>query len=178
MGGADAEQAGRGEVRRRRFFARAIGFLAAPWAVVLGGSLAASLIGPVYRKPKPSFFKVEGFDKAPEGQPVKLHCPLTRMDAYLRQDVLEDVWVIKHSPTLATVFSPVCTHLGCRYDFEPGAKRFVCACHNSVFSVTGERLSGPAPRPLDTLPYKIEGGVLWVEWESFEPGVPLKVRIG
>ena len=35
--------------------------------------------------------------------------------------------------------------------------------------------AGPAPRPLDTLPEKVENGELWVEWERFKLGIHEKV---
>jgi Rieske Fe-S protein len=38
-------------------------------------------------------------------------------------------------------------------------------------------ISGPAPRPLDTLSHKIENGKLYVEWERFRVGVSGKVRV-
>ena len=87
-------------------------------------------------------------------------------------------WVIKQSEAEVTVFSPICTHLGCHYDWYSQAKKFICPCHGSVFSMEGKVLGGPAPRALDTLPYKIENGDLYIQWELFRVGIPQKVRIG
>jgi quinol-cytochrome oxidoreductase complex cytochrome b subunit len=39
----------------------------------------------------------------------------------------------------------------------------------------GNVLGGPSPRPLDTLPGKIEDGILYVQWEQFRVGAPEKV---
>jgi Rieske Fe-S protein len=36
-------------------------------------------------------------------------------------------------------------------------------------------LGGPPPRPLDTLPVKVEDGVLYAEYQDFRLGVPDKV---
>ena len=33
------------------------------------------------------------------------------------------------------------------------------------------------PRPLDTLPTKIEKGELFVEWETFKVGIPEKILV-
>ena len=41
--------------------------------------------------------------------------------------------------------------------------RFECPCHASVFDITGQVLSPPAPRPLDLLPVRLENGLVKVE---------------
>ncbi len=38
-------------------------------------------------------------------------------------------------------------------------------------------LSGPAPRPLDTLPVKIEGGRLLVTYKEFKAGTAAKTEL-
>jgi menaquinol-cytochrome c reductase iron-sulfur subunit len=163
---------------RREFLKRATVIVAAPIAVALGWPLVESLAGGIVRRTRPVFSRVPGFASAPLGQPIKLQLPRSRMDLFLRENVVDDVWVVKHSPARATVFSPICPHLGCRFEWVPGLRQFVCPCHNSVFSAEGAVLSGPAPRSLDALPFRIEDGVLWVEWERFEPGVPERILIG
>ena len=67
--------------------------------------------------------------------------------------------------------------MGCRYNWHPELKKFICPCHDSVFSITGKVEGGPSPRSLDTLPHKIENGALYVQWEQFETGLAKKVRI-
>ena len=113
----------------------------------------------------------------PQGQPVSPLFEMRRETGYLHGTIVHDVWVVKHSAEEATVFSPICPHLGCRYDWEPNSGRFICPCHGSVFALDGKVLGGPAPRPLDTLPLKIENGELYVEWERFEPGTPKKIPV-
>ncbi|NIS26689.1 Rieske 2Fe-2S domain-containing protein [candidate division KSB1 bacterium] len=50
--------------------------------------------------------------------------------------------------------STTCTHLGCKVYWEPNNDRFFCPCHNAVFDVNGNVVSGPPPRPLDK--YEVE----------------------
>jgi len=165
------------ELGRRKFLARASGILAASLAVVIGTPLVASLVGTIYRRSKLLFSKTPGFPSAPEGQPTKLRFTELTTDAYLQTETSEEVWVIKHAPAEATVFSSICPHLGCGYNWHAGLEKFICPCHNSVFSIAGKVESGPSPRPLDTLSHKIEDGELSVQWERFETGIPQKIRI-
>jgi cytochrome b6-f complex iron-sulfur subunit len=44
--------------------------------------------------------------------------------------------------------SSVCTHLGCVTQWKPEANMIACPCHGSKFSPEGNKLAGPAPRPL------------------------------
>ena len=123
---------------RRKPLVCACGIVAAPLAVAVGYPLAASLVGTIYRQSKLQFSKAPGFDSAPEGQPIKLNFTDVETDAYLCTETSQEVWVIKHSPTEATVFSPVCPHMGCRYNWQAESKQFLCPCHGSVFSPAGK----------------------------------------
>jgi cytochrome b6-f complex iron-sulfur subunit len=58
--------------------------------------------------------------------------------------------------------SRTCTHLGCSVPWDAAKKQFVCPCHGSTYSMTGEVLSAPAPRPLDIYPVRIENGIVKV----------------
>ncbi len=42
-----------------------------------------------------------------------------------------------------------CTHLGCAVPYDPATEQFVCPCHGSAFTMDGDVLNPPAPRPLD-----------------------------
>ena len=68
-----------------------------------------------------------------------------------------------------------CTHLGCTVPWSEESKSFPCPCHASVFDMTGDVKSPPAPRPLDLLAITIDGGVVRVDTrkrvqrQKFEP---------
>jgi menaquinol-cytochrome c reductase iron-sulfur subunit len=87
------------------------------------------------------------------------------------------VWAVKHPDGAVTVFSPLCTHLGCGYHWDTTDRRFKCPCHGSVYAVTGEVLAGPAPRALDRLPTKIEEGRLLVMYKEFKSGLSNAVEL-
>ena len=56
-----------------------------------------------------------------------------------------------------------CTHLGCNVPWDQVQGKFVCPCHNSQFTVDGEVLNPPAPRPLDLFAITIEDGMIKVD---------------
>ncbi len=162
---------------RRGFLKLFTGVLGSLVAVVVAVPLVGTLVGTIYRMKKPPWARVGDIESLPVEQPVKVSWMAEKADEFVRERVERDVWAIKHSPTEVTVFSPICPHLGCRYNWHPEKREFICPCHGSVYSITGKVLGGPAPRPLDTLPWKLENGQLYVEWERFEVGIPEKIRI-
>lgn len=47
--------------------------------------------------------------------------------------------------------SAICTHLGCMTAWKPELNMIACPCHGSRFSREGQKLAGPAPKPLPWL---------------------------
>jgi len=52
--------------------------------------------------------------------------------------------------------SRVCTHLGCLVSYHRAEQKIICPCHAAAFSLEGKVLSGPAPKPLERIPLKVE----------------------
>jgi menaquinol-cytochrome c reductase iron-sulfur subunit len=46
-----------------------------------------------------------------------------------------------------------------------------------VFDLNGAVLGGPAPRPLDRLPVKIDNGRLYVIYKEFKAGLPKSMEL-
>ena len=164
-------------IPRRGFLRLATGIMSAIIGLLLGIPFVVALVAPTYRRSPSPYARVGEVGPLPREQPVSLRFQIQGTDAFLRQTVTQEVWVVKHSDSDLTLFSPICTHLGCHYDWVASAGEFVCPCHNSYFSITGQVLAGPAPRPLDTLPSRIENGILYVKWERFQAGVPEKTLV-
>jgi menaquinol-cytochrome c reductase iron-sulfur subunit len=162
---------------RRDFLRRGIAVLGGVAALILAIPFVGSLVGPAFRRKPPQWSRATPVAALPIGTPLSVSFTEQSTEGYLRQTVVRNVWAVRRSATDVTVFSPICTHLGCRFDWQPEAGRFLCPCHGSVFSIDGKVLGGPAPRPLDTLPSKVEDGELYVEWERFELGVPGKIPV-
>jgi Rieske Fe-S protein len=48
-------------------------------------------------------------------------------------------------------FSAVCTHLQCTVQYKADTSQIWCACHNGLYDLAGNVVSGPPPRPLERL---------------------------
>ncbi len=162
------------DIQRRSFLKGLSGALLGFLTLNLTWPLVSYLIPLGSKGGEGDFFKVSNFPAIPTGVPSKMTFEKLEIDTFLRETKVFDLWVIKHSPTEATVYSPICPHLSCRYAWEKN--QFNCPCHGSLFDVNGKVVGGPAPRPLDTLPYKIEGGELYVKWKVYKAGIHEKVE--
>jgi menaquinol-cytochrome c reductase iron-sulfur subunit len=148
-------------VSRRQFLGRfLIGSIAAVSAAV-----AAPLIGyfltPTFGKKRQQVtIPLVTTSDVPVGTPTFVTYQQTVQDGWVTGPVEMAAWVVTTNGKDFTVFNPNCTHLGCLYAWNPGLQRFHCPCHGSVFDIDGNVIGGPAPRPLDKMPFKIENGTI------------------
>lgn len=98
----------------------------------------------------------------PIGSPREITFRRNRTDGWMIRSEKDVAWVIKNDDESVTAFSPWCTHLGCAYRWDSMRSQFLCPCHGSSFSKTGEVITGPAPRPLDKYDVQLEGRRLWL----------------
>jgi len=62
-------------------------------------------------------------------------------------DVNTGIYVI-HSKEGFFSLTAICTHLGCMTAWKPELGIIACPCHGSKFKTNGEKIEGPAPKPL------------------------------
>lgn len=162
---------------RRTFFRR----MTALAMSIVGLGLAVPLVGyvvsPALKRKEGQWTDIGAVDGLPVAEPAQLEYVTTARDGYMESRVRKAVWAVKQADGHVTVYSPTCTHLGCGYTWNPAEQRFECPCHLSKFSVSGEVLGGPAPRPLDRLPSKIEQGRLLVIYKEFKAGLSRSVEL-
>jgi cytochrome b6-f complex iron-sulfur subunit len=65
-------------------------------------------------------------------------------------DVNSAIYLI-HAKEGFFALSAICTHLGCMTAWKPELGIIACPCHGSKFKRDGEKIEGPAPRPLPWL---------------------------
>ena len=145
------------DVNRRNFFARATAAL----GVLISGGLGIPAL--IYLLKAPRSIAPGGWVDATDLSLLKLRIPeevsfrRIRKDGWKLITERSTAWVVKLSDKEVVAFTPQCTHLGCAYHFEESKGQFLCPCHTSNFSIEGEVLNGPAPRPLDRYPVKVQG---------------------
>jgi cytochrome b6-f complex iron-sulfur subunit len=57
------------------------------------------------------------------------------------------VWIIRNEKGIYALWAR-CTHLGCTPNWWGDQNRFKCPCHGSNYTIEGDVIAGPAPRPL------------------------------
>jgi menaquinol-cytochrome c reductase iron-sulfur subunit len=93
------------------------------------------------------------------GAPVLVTFVRTKVNGWEKTSNSYGVFVIRKSEEEVLVLSNRCTHLSCRVNWKEDKQAYVCPCHDATFSLEGEVLGGPPPRPLD----RYEGETLKIE---------------
>lgn len=98
----------------------------------------------------------------PGPKPVAL--PLERFPTGVRVTVSvsgHPVEVLR-SASGVTVRSLLCTHQGCEVSWSETGGVYSCPCHEGKFDAEGRPKEGPPPKPLPTLPARVDGSLLLV----------------
>jgi Rieske Fe-S protein len=140
-------------------------------------------------------------------KPIKIYFTQDVKDGYLESQNQDYVWGIKLSPADVdklraarpdlpnlmvqaegiapypavvmnfVMFSSICPHLGCRFNWDDSQNKFACPCHGSQYSVYGEHIAGPAPRGLDPLPFQEKNGAAQITWIRYKQGEPTRIVV-
>ena len=162
---------------RRSFFAWLImasaGLIGISLAVPLGGYV----VSPALKRREKSWVDAGLVADLPVGEPAQRDVTMKLADGYREIAAVKGVWALRREANEVTVYSPICTHLGCGFRWDGEEKKFKCPCHGSMFDAEGKVVGGPAPRPLDRLPVRIENGRLMVQYQEFKSGVKAQEEI-
>ena len=148
---------------------------------MIGLALSIPLVGyvisPAFRRQARDWAEAGNLDELIAGVPRELTYVVTVQDGWLKTTAMKSVWAVRRTEGDVTVFAPLCTHLGCGYRWDSDDLTFKCPCHNSIFNIDGKVLAGPAPRPLDRLPVKVEHGRLFIIDKQFKSGTSRQVEL-
>jgi menaquinol-cytochrome c reductase iron-sulfur subunit len=150
------------ETTRRGFFEAAIHGMMGLITLLLAVPAAIYLLTPAKAKKREAWTEAGDITKLAPNSPVELVFRRRRFDGW--REIVEKgtAWVVKRDDNRVVAFGSSCTHLGCAYHWDAANKDFLCPCHTSIFSIDGNVVSGPAPRPLDRYDTKIEGNRLLI----------------
>jgi len=126
-------------------------------AAILAAPAAIYLLWPPKVKKEDEWVEATALSDLDTGTPKEIVFRRNRLDGWKLSTEKTSAWVVKNSESQITAFKPQCPHLGCGYHWNAQNKEFLCPCHASTFSVEGDVLTGPAPRPLDRYETKIAG---------------------
>lgn len=65
--------------------------------------------------------------------------------------------VVRTAESDVRAFSAVCTHLECTVQFRAETSDIWCACHNGIYDLGGNAVSGPQPRGLEKFVVNVRG---------------------
>ena len=154
-------------VSRRKFLSRATAAIGMAFAAAWGIPAVAYVLGPARKRDRATQRVVLGAaDKVSPGSPTLFKALVSRTTGWVSTEEEIGVYVVTEDGRTFTGLSNVCTHLGCRVRWVDEGEGFFCPCHNAVFSVTGEVVSGPPPRPLERYEVSVENGQLSVDLEA------------
>ncbi len=165
------------KIPRRTFFARMIGFIAGLIGTVLAIPLVGTVVSPAYRRRARDWAEAGLLSQLTPGQPKELSYVVSLQDGWFKTSAMKSVWAVVDPDGVVAIFSPLCPHLGCGYRWNPADLKFMCPCHNSVFDIHGNVLSGPSPRPLDRLPVKIESDHIFIIYKEYKSGTSKQVEL-
>ncbi len=188
------------EQTRRTFMANAVIALGGVIGLGLAIPLLASLVPPAdassetWSSLTPD--EAAALKKATADKPAKVTFHVKETNGYFgTADLEEFVWAVQATPEQMqkmrpelfggadklpypavnmgfVIFSPLCPHLGCRYNWDDPKKKFLCPCHGSIYSDLGVHEAGPALRGLDPLPLRDYQGKVEVTWIEYQQNTP------
>ncbi len=138
------------------------------FGTIMGAGIAFPLIGysldPAIKSSggKESWLQIGAVDDYEINVPATFSFTRTQINGWEKTSSTYGGFVVRKSETEFEVLSNICTHLGCRIAWHEDKQAYVCPCHDAVFDMDGNVVSGPPPRPLDNYEYKIEDGKLFI----------------
>jgi cytochrome b6-f complex iron-sulfur subunit/menaquinol-cytochrome c reductase iron-sulfur subunit len=165
-------------MERRRFLTLVRAGSAAVAAGAACGPGLRALVGSARGGGGERWVRALPFASLRDGEPTRVTLVAAAHDAWTHTPDAElgAVWLERRGETVVA-FSAVCPHLGCGIVRRGDA--FACLCHRSSFArADGAAQGGPAPRGLDPLVTRVEGGDVWVAFKRYRAGIANRIEVG
>ena len=123
---------------------------------LLGGGFSASLIYffyPAFKFMSPPNIPEASVNEAAAGKVRDFKPNSGRIVKFGSLPVL----LVRTTESEWRAFSAVCTHLNCTVQYQEANRQIWCACHNGLYNLNGQVVSGPPPRPLEEYSVHVRG---------------------
>jgi len=142
----------RTEIDRRRFLAKLAGSVSALWALMLAVPGIGFLLTPITRGARGTdrWVHLNLPDIVPTDRPIRIDFAADLEDGWMQREAKGFAYAVREGADLV-VFSPICTHLGCKVSWSDSKQRFLCPCHGGQYDLSGRVVAGPPPAPLNRL---------------------------
>ena len=151
------------EISRRDFMK--VATLSIGGLIGLGWGLPAIayVVGPALKgNQAQEWIRLGSTSKVELGVPTLFKVKVKRQTGWIVNEEELSVYILTEDGRNYIAMSNVCTHLGCRIRWIETQGQYVCPCHNGVFDKSGNVVSGPPPRSLDTFETKVENDQLFI----------------
>jgi menaquinol-cytochrome c reductase iron-sulfur subunit len=146
---------------RRQFALLGTQIAGATVAILLGIPIVGFILSPLFRQQETAEAKVGDISSVPDATPTKFVVQFPAGD-WATAKVNAAVYIVKRSNELK-VFSNVCTHMNCPVHWDASINQFLCPCHGGLYSLDGQNVGGPPPKPLPQYVHRLDGTTLYVE---------------
>ncbi len=123
---------------------------------LLGGGIAASLASflyPVIRFMNPPTVPEATVNEVTAAKVQDLKPNTGKIVRFGSRPVL----LVRVNDTEWRAFSAVCTHLNCTVQYQEQKRLIWCACHNGLYDLNGNVISGPPPKALEEYLVRVRG---------------------
>jgi len=150
---------------RREFVSIVTAAAGTVMGAIIGIPAIGYLIAPALQKVSAdTWIPVGPLANYPVGVPILFNFNRTTVSGWVQTVNSYGVYIIKQENGSIIALSNKCTHLSCRVNWKPEDSAYVCPCHDAWFTITGDKIKGPQPRPLDSYETKIENDNLSIHF--------------
>jgi menaquinol-cytochrome c reductase iron-sulfur subunit len=156
------------ELSRNEFVKVTIGVLGGTMTAAIGLPAVGYLLSPAVKamqsSSKETWIPVGPLENYPVGTPILFSFTRSKINGWEKTTTSHGIFIYRPNETEVLALSNVCTHLGCRVNWNETDQLYECPCHDAAFTVEGQVDSGPPPRPLDEYATKVEEGILYINY--------------
>ncbi len=152
---------------RREFVTITVGILGTVIAAAIGLPAIGYVLGPALKsRASDAWIPIGKVTDFPVDDPTLVSFTRTKVNGWEKTINSYGVYVVNPPNGEIYAMSNVCSHLSCRVTWLANDQDYLCPCHDGIFDIQGEVVSGPPPKPLFRYETKIEDGTLYIHLQE------------